>query len=142
MRIRRVLIIFIFATALVALTAWLYINKPHRDIPGETARFSVTVDSILLEFQADEASGFDKYFDQVIILEGTLKEVIRSENGVITLVLYGIEGIGICELSIGEDLPPSIVTPSTLRVKGLVTGYDDLLGEVKLREGSIIKADK
>ncbi len=139
MKIRRAIVIFSFAAAALALTAWFYINRPHRDIESETAQYNVTVDSILLEFQSDEAASFEKYFDQVIILEGTLKEVIRSENGVNTLVLYGIEGIGICELSLGNDVPSAQSSPSNIKVKGLVTGYDDLLGEVKLREGNVVK---
>ncbi|MCA6073568.1 OB-fold putative lipoprotein [Fulvivirga sedimenti] len=142
MKILRPIIILLFVGSAVALTAWFYVNKSHRDIESESALFSVSVDDILNEFRSDESGSLQKYFDKVVILEGTLEQVIQTQTGNRTVVLYGSSGIANCELSKGEEIPSSLSIPNQIHVKGLVTGYDDLLGEVKLREGSIIKNDQ
>ncbi len=138
MKLLRPILILLLTGSAVALTAWFYVNKSHRNIEAETALYSVSVDTILTQFQQNESESFQKYFDQVIIVEGMLEQVIESENSVKTVILYGIKGITICELSMGESIPKDLSLPQPIRVKGLVTGFDDLLGEVKLREGSIV----
>lgn len=118
--------VFFFIVILIA-SAYIYIQKPHRDISTETVEFSISSDALLKEFLVNEANASAKFLDNTIVVYGTL-----SENNNNFLVL---DNKIYCNFEIE---PPEISLNSTLTVKGRCIGFDVLLEQVKLDQCSIL----
>jgi hypothetical protein len=118
--------VFFFIVILIA-SAYIYIQKPHRDITNETVEFSISSDALLKEFLVNEANASAKFLDNTIVVYGTL-----SENNNNFLVL---DNKIYCNFEIE---PPEISLNSTLTVKGRCIGFDVLLEQVKLDQCSIL----
>ena len=63
--------IFFFIVIMIA-SAYVYIQKPHRDIGTETVEFSISSDALLKEFLVNEANASTKFLDKTIVVYGTL----------------------------------------------------------------------
>lgn len=118
--------VFFFIIILIA-SAYIYIQKPHRDISTETVEFSISSDALLKEFLVNESNASAKFLDNTIVVYGTL-----SENNNNFLVL---DNKIYCNFEIE---PPEISLNSTLTVKGRCIGFDVLLEQVKLDQCSIL----
>jgi len=118
--------VFFFIVILVA-SAYVYIQKPHRDISAETVEFSISSDALLNEFLVNEANASTKFLDKTIIVYGTLSE--NNNN------FLAVDNKVYCNF---EMTPPQIPLNSFLRIKGRCIGFDVLLEQVKLDQCSIL----
>lgn len=118
--------VFFFIVILIAF-AYVYIQKPHRDISAETVEFSISSAALLNEFLVNEANASKKFLDKTIVVYGAL-----SENNNNFLVL---DNKIYCNFEIE---PPEIPLNPNLTVKGRCIGFDVLLEQVKLDQCSIL----
>ncbi len=122
--------------------AYSMYNKPHKIISEQAVDYRVSVDEMIKSFNNDEANANARFIDKVIVLEGTLKSIVASENPLSIVMLEGENGQANCEFS-NDDLNLSIHQSlgSKVFIKGLFIGYDDLLGELQLKKCTIISSD-
>lgn len=98
-----------------------------RDLASENADFIVTSKSISTEFSNNIETSNKKYLEKAVEIKGTVSNV---EANKITL-----DGNIICDFQKNEDSKKG----DMITIKGRVTGFDDLMGELRLDQCSIIK---
>lgn len=118
--------VFFFIFILIA-SAYVYIQKPHRDISVETVEYSISSDALLNEFLVNETDASTKFLDKTIVVYGTLSE--NNNN------FLSVDNKVYCNF---EMTPPQIPLNSFLKIKGRCIGFDVLLEQVKLDQCSIL----
>ena len=98
-----------------------------RDLEKEKSEFNVSAVDIFAEFSANAETATIKYLNKAVEISGKVTSI--NEN-VITLD----EKVS-CQL-VGAD---EVLLNSQVKIKGRVTGYDDLLEELKLDQCLVVK---
>ena len=111
-------------------------NKPHRDILGEQAQFSLSLAAMNEEFIVNEEAAYEKYFNQVVEISGTAVSINEKANERYDVVLKSGAIIANGEI-ISADIQPAKLIEQEVLLKGLFIGYDNLLEEIKLSKCSI-----
>lgn len=116
--------------ALVAGVAWWMMDRPHRDVGAEEARFKM-VPGELVGFLSGGDSSAAPYLNAVV----ELYAVVESDDGIRATFEGGV-------VAAWDTLRPhrSLTEGELLRVKGRVTGFDDLFGEVRM-DGLVLVED-
>ena len=118
--------VFFFIVVLIAF-AYIYIQKPHRDISTESVEYSISSDALLDEFLVNEANASAKFLDKTIVVYGALTEIYNN--------FLAVDNKIYCKF---EKEVPIIPLKSSLKVKGRCIGFDVLLEQVKLDQCSIL----
>ena len=118
-------LILIFIILLV-IVGYNYVYQDHRNIEKEAA--AVTISSILIsnEFAQNPNKANKKYLNNTVEIFGLVTE---SNKNYITL-----NSKVFCQFE--KEFNKSFSINSTLKIKGRVIGYDDLLEHVKLDQCS------
>ena len=129
MRNRKTLRVLLPAlAALIVGISWFQVERPHRDVGTEVAAFKMVPEELVTAFARDDAA---QYLNAVVelyaVVEGDDGERVTMKGGVVaawdtTRAQRRLEA--------GE----------LLRLKGRVTGYDDLFEEVRM-DGLVIVHD-
>ena len=98
-----------------------------RDLENEKSEFNTSSVAIFGEFSSNTEMATTKYLNKAVEISGKVTSV--NEN-VITLD----EKVS-CQLLVSEK----VEIDSQVKIKGRVTGYDDLLEELKLDQCLIVK---
>ena len=120
--LRVVLPILAALAALAAGIGWLMVNKPHRDIAGEAARYKMVPEELKLVL-AEGGEAAARYLDAVVELYG----VVREDDGRHVI----LEG-GVVAYWDTTRAHRNLEEGELLNLKGRVTGYDDLYEEVRM----------
>lgn len=115
----RVLLPLIFAG--IAGAGWLYMGRSHRDIGAEQARFKMVPSELRLAMATDSSAPL--YLNEVVELFG----VIVQDDGTRAI----LEGGVVATWDTLRSHRP-LQEGELLRLKGRVTGYDDLFEEVRM----------
>ena len=126
----------IIIVVMIMAAGYFIYNKPHRDILGEKAQYSLSLVEMNNEFLADEDAAYKKYFNQVVEISGTAVSIDEKANERYDVVLKSGGIIANGEL-IDIDIQPAEMIDQQVMLKGLFIGYDNLLEEIKLSECSI-----
>jgi hypothetical protein len=126
---KKLKIILLFAGILiVGFLSYSYImTGGARDLEKETSEFSVSASDVFGEFSSNSQIATTKYLNKAVEITG---EVTNVTENVITL-----DGKVSCQLQVSEQ----VMLNSQVKIKGRVTGYDDLLEELKLDQCLILK---
>ncbi len=100
----------------------------ERNLSSEDAAFTVTSKSITDEFTNSMEASNKKYLEKAVAISG--KITATSPTGVT------IDKTIICNLTTPDT---SLKNDQTVTVKGRIVGYDELMGELKLDQCSILK---
>ena len=122
----------IVAILLVVLITGLFsynyvMTSGGRDLEKEKSEFNMSAVDIFADFSANAEMATKKYLNKAVAITGKVTNI--TEN-VITL-----DGKVSCQLQVSEQ----INLDSQVKIKGRVTGYDDLLEELKLDQCLIVK---
>ena len=98
-----------------------------RDLETEKTEFNISAVDIFAEFSANAEMATTKYLNKAVEISGNVTSV---KGNVITLD----QKIS-CQLLVSEE----VLINSQVKIKGRVTGYDDLLEELKLDQCLIVK---
>ena len=120
--------IIILLVLIIAVLAYNYIYRDHRDISKETAEFSVTASNISNTFSINPEASEEKYLNKTIEVSGTVSET--------TSLTITLNNTVFCQFK--HPLTPIPEVKTSLIVKGRFIGYDDLLEQVKLDQCTII----
>ena len=112
---------------IVATSIFIYskYEEPHTDITETVPDISLDSKLIIDEFISDENKANEKYLDQIIQLEGTIKEIssIRGKT-VISLGKGDVFGNVNCHMISEEsDKQQNLKIGQTVTIKGICTGY-------------------
>jgi lipopolysaccharide export system protein LptC len=122
-------IVLIIVLLIIALIGYNYIYQDHRNIENEKAEFSLTSSKIAQQFLDDVTSAEQKYLNKTIEVSGLISDINSND--------ITIEDAVFCQFS--NDTDTSLKNNNTIKIKGRVIGYDDLLEQIKLDQCIIIK---
>ena len=130
-------IILVIAIAIFGLYQY---NKPHRNIASAEADYELSADDLCSEFEKDVETASIKYADKVITFSGVISNVQQNQNGSYNVLLKGRTGSINCETDPALDFDEENLSENTsVKIKGLCIGYDDLLQELQFKKCSIIQ---
>ncbi|GAA4281140.1 OB-fold protein [Gaetbulibacter aestuarii] len=113
---------------ILGFIGYKYVYHDHRNIKEESAVFIVSSKELIGEFSSDPSKAEKKYLNKTIQVSGP----VSSINDVsITL-----SGAVFCQFTNGLNFSPK--ENQSLKIKGRLIGYDDLLEEIKLDQCSVI----
>ena len=122
------IVAILLVVLIIGLFSYNYVmTSGGRDLEKETSEFSVSATAIFGDFSANAEMATKKYLNKAIEITGKVTNI--TEN-VITL-----DGKVSCQLQVSEQ----VNLDSQVKIKGRVTGYDDLLEELKLDQCLIVK---
>ena len=127
---KKILIISALILVAAVVVGYNIIYKDHRDIKTEEAEFTLTANKLFAEFSANEPQATAKYADKTIVVSGQVTSVDKA-SGTVTID----EIVSATMLDKSADVPEK----SQVKIKGRVVGFDDLLGELKMDQVTIIK---
>ena len=108
--------------AVAAGIGWLMMDKPHRDVGGEAARHKMVPEELQL-ILAEGGETAAPYLDAVVELYG----VVLEDNGRRVM----LEGGVVASWDTTRD-HRHLEKGELVKLKGRVTGYDDLFDEVRM----------
>ena len=120
--------ILLLVVLLVAISINYVFHGGARDLATEQTEFNVSSKDIILEFASNITKATNKYSDKAISISG---KVTAVSDSVVT-----IDHTIICNFKSPDT---SIKNDQLISVKGRLVGFDDLMGELKLDQCSIIK---
>lgn len=120
--------ILLLVVLLVAISIYYVFHGGARDLATEQTEFNVSSKDIILEFASNITTATNKYSDKAISISG---KVTAVSDSVVT-----IDHTIICNF---KSTDTSIKNDQLISVKGRLVGFDDLMGELKLDQCSIIK---
>lgn len=122
------LIFILVGIAIVGFLGYNYIYKEHRNIAEEEAEYVVSADMLVEGFMENPEMAEQKYLNKAIAVTGKVTSINKNnltlDNSVFCQFEKPVEGV---------------VLHSTVKVKGRCIGFDNLLGEIKLDNCSILK---
>ena len=122
------IVAILLVVLIIGLFSYNYVmTSGGRDLEKETSEFSVSATAIFGDFSANAEMATKKYLNKAVEITGKVTNI--TEN-VITL-----DGKVSCQLQVSEQ----VNLDSQVKIKGRVTGYDDLLEELKLDQCLIVK---
>src|SRR5450432_684854 len=78
--------ILLFFLVLGAARGYYLYNKPHRSVADAPVAFSITADSLFLQYQRDEHAADQRYLGKVIVVSGKLAEIQHSGSSEIWIL--------------------------------------------------------
>lgn len=111
--------------------AYNYLYHDHRNISSEDPVYSMTVQELYDEFVTNDSLANVTYSNQTIEIDGKVTAFdAASKTVTIDEKLSGV---------MKKKSKDVITAQQTIKIKGRFLGYDDLLGELKMDQVSVIK---
>lgn len=101
-----------------------------RNVSSEEVVFNVSSKSIINEFDSNVEKSNQKYLEKAIAIKGIVSKINAKQ--------VIIDNTIVCELT---ALDSNIKKDQIVTLKGRVVGYDDLMGEIKLDQCSVLNND-
>lgn len=120
----------ILTIVILGIGVYNYIYQDHRDIEKETAEFTMTALELANLFKEDTVNTEQKFLNKTIEVTGNVSD---NNNTEIT-----IDNQVFCQF---VEPIKEIKRNESIKIKGRVIGYDDLLEQVKLDQCTIIKIE-
>ncbi|MGK4567423.1 OB-fold protein [Flavobacterium sp. 3HN19-14] len=128
---KKIILIAVFVIA-VAASVYLYaMYKPHRDITAETADFTVSVKQLQEEYAKNDTMFNKKYMDKTIEVKGVVSTIDDAENGIVIDEKLSV--------TFNDSTKKEIAVGKSIKIKGRLLTYDDILEEFKMDQASVIK---
>lgn len=126
----------------IGFAGWLW-NKPHRDIGAEQADYKLSANELFQAFTNEEEKANKKYLDNVVEVNGSVKESSADQKGRVSVVL-AVEGadMGGVNARFSNDQTEKakkISQDDQLTIKCRCIGFEsDLFKEVRLDNCSFV----
>ncbi|MGZ8558976.1 MAG: OB-fold protein [Chitinophagaceae bacterium] len=146
---RIVYILLIVLLALGVVTVYIYkeYNRTHEDTAQIKPDYSLTASSLLKEFELYEPASNKKFRDKVLLVEGMVKDVVRDDRGLYSLILGDSTSMSSvrCSMDSAHNHEAKIAKKGDwLAMKGICAGFnaDDLLGSDVILVRCVIHSKK
>ena len=129
----RFILILLFLLTAAALFIFKEYNRTHKDTANLVPDFSVTAISFIKDFESDEQVSNKKYWDKVIQVEGTVKDINKDERGFFSVILGDTASLSSvrCSMDSTHNNEAGLVQKGRRAiVKGICAGFnaDEMLG--------------
>jgi len=122
------ILVIVVVVVLVGFFSYNYVmTGGGRDLEKEKAEFNTSAVDIFAEFSANSEVATTKYLNKAVEISGKVTSVNQN-------VITVDEKVS-CQLLVSDK----VLLKSQVKIKGRVTGYDDLLEELKLDQCLIVK---
>lgn len=128
---KKKIIIGLLLIFVVAIVAYNYMYKNHRNIATEEVTYSESVTQVYSAFQQNDSMANTKYLDKTIEIYGKITAIDLANKTIMVDEKLSAR----CTNSIPSDLKMQ----NTVALKGRVVGYDDLLEEIQMDQCTIKK---
>lgn len=126
---KNILIILVVAVIAGGAIAYYMWNKPHRSSENEKPAFSLTADSILMEFTNDENAATQKYLDKTVAVSGIVYEIKNDSQGNTEVIIQTADPIETVNCVLAPGTASEEIEPGTeIEIKGICSGYLSLSG--------------
>ena len=118
---RNIVVIFLAIVAIVAIVGYSIWNEPHRDIKSASA-VKTTAVKLYSDLTKDSANMKSKFVNNVVIVSGEVKKVLKNQNGdqIILLKTNVSDGSVNCTM---EEKANNVKPGNTISIKGICSGY-------------------
>ena len=113
---------------IASVIGYNYIYQDHRDIEKEVAEFSMNAEEISVLFSENAKAAEQKLLNKTVEITGLISDINLND--------ITIDDRVFCQFSNGTRTSKN--KNATIKIKGRVIGYDDLLEQVKLDQCTII----
>ncbi|WP_369998765.1 hypothetical protein [Winogradskyella sp.] len=121
-------VVLIIGLIIAAIISYNYIYQNHRDIANESAEYTMVASELSELFSKNLTSAEHKFLNKTIEVSGLVSEINTNDITINDKVF--------CQFT--DKVDASLSKNDTIKIKGRVIGYDDLLEQVKLDQCSII----
>ncbi|MBL7739000.1 MAG: hypothetical protein JNK14_07265 [Chitinophagaceae bacterium] len=137
MKKRKKILLILGVLLIVAASVGLYIykeyNRTHKDTADIKPDHSVIATDLIKDFETDEQGSNKKYWDKVLEIDGTVKDITRDERGFYSVTLGDTASMSSvrCSMdSIHNNEVAALQKGNAATMKGICTGFnaDELLG--------------
>jgi hypothetical protein len=151
MKRKKIILYVLFSLLLIIAAAALYIykefNRTHKDTARLKADYTLAASDLIKEFEVNEKASNKKFWDQVIKVEGPVKDVVQDEKGFFMLVLGDTSSLSSvrCSIDSMHSREAAVVQKgSIISVKGICSGFnaDDMLGSDVILVRSVVDSKK
>ena len=131
--IRFVVLPLLLIIAAAAVYIYMEYNRTHKDTARLKPDFTLTAPALLKEFESDEQSSNRKYWDKVIRVSGTIRDLLKDEKGFYSIVIGDSSSMSSvrCSVDSNHSAEAALLRKGAgVTVKGICSGYnaDELLG--------------
>lgn len=145
--IRYVLFALLLVVAAIALYIYKEYNRTHKDTARLKADYSLAATDLIKEFETNEQASNKKYWDKIIKVEGTVKEVVKDDKGFYSLALGDTSSLSSVRCSIDSvhsNGAAAVKKGSFIAVKGICSGFnaDEMLGSDVILVRSVVDSKK
>lgn len=130
MKAKKIIISVLLIIILGVVGAYFYLYQGHRNIKDESSFAQVTSKNLVNEFTTSTEQANAKYLNKTIEVSGKVTDVTDS-----TLTL---DGAVFCAL---QSKAESSLINQNIFIKGRCIGFDELFGEVKLDQSTILEKE-
>lgn len=147
MKKKKIIRYVVLPLLLVITAAAVYIyreyNRTHKDTARLKPDFTVAAPALLQEFESDEQSSNRKYWDKVISVSGTIRDLLKDEKGFYSIVLGDSSSMSSVRCSVDSNHSGEaarLKKGEGVTVKGICSGYnaDELLGSDVILVRSVV----
>jgi thioredoxin-related protein len=122
-------IIILIISVITVVIAYNYIYQDHRDIETENAEYSIKSEELMILFSRNASEAEQKFLNKTIEISGLISEINANDITMNNNIF--------CQFS--NDINLTLEKNKSIKIKGRVIGYDDLLEQVKLDQCSLLK---
>lgn len=145
--IRYIVLPLLLILAAAAIYIYREYNRTHKDTAKLKADYTVTATGLLKEFEDNEQLSNKKYWDKVLRVEGTIKDLIKDDKGFYSIVLGDTGSMSSVRCSVDSNHSTEAVSlkrGSMIAMKGICTGFnaDELLGSDVILVRSVVDSKK
>lgn len=115
------ILILVLMAAAVGIYLW---NKPHRNYQAEASEFSIPAQTLIADFQSQPEQAKAKYHEKVFTIKGVLSG--RESNALV------LNNAVFCRMAESAQLPDPLPIGDSVKIKGRVTTFNELFGQVEL----------
>lgn len=128
---KKKILIYLGIISVIGFGIYKYAFKPQRNIATENAIFKISANQLTTEFSANDSIANLKYLDKTISIYGKITSMDLKNNAiVIDNKIY---------VTFTEKLDQNLKTESQIKAKARYIGFDDLLEEHRMDQGTRIK---
>lgn len=141
--VRYIVLPLLLIIAVAAIYIYKEYNRTHKDTSKLKPDYSIAATALLDEFSRNEAEANKKYWDKVLQVEGTVKELLTDDRGYYSIVLGDSQSLSSVRCTVDSTHSAeaaSLKKGTAIRVKGICSGYnaDELLGSDVILVRSVV----
>ena len=128
---KKIILITVLIIAVSAFGLYFYMYKAHRDIASEEADYALSVKQLQEDYAKSDSLFNKKYMDKTIEIYGKITSVDAAENGIVLDQKLSV--------TFNDSTKKEVVVGKSVKIKGRLLTYDDILEEFRMDQASIIK---